>query len=108
MKKLAGWFVRHPFYLSEVPKERTDLLNHAEIECDFEIHDLYQTEAEAVRRLREYLTEQREQALKDLQVISLPGITWKCSKAQLEQWQKEDTLRLNIADAGLALFPEMQ
>jgi len=108
MKQLSGWVVRHPYYLASIPQERSDLLSQIEIECDSEIHDFYPTEAEAVQRLRQYLTEQREQALRDLKLVSMPGIRWQCPQQELDEWRKEDTRLLEIADRGLVLFPEMR
>lgn len=109
MKTYQGWAVHHPCFLREEPKERTDLVFWiSPTPMTFEPPFLFSTAAEAWATARRNLQEQRDQALKDLDLLARPytspqGRTYICSPAKLEEWRTEARLRLKIADAGLRI-----
>ena len=109
MKLYSGWHVHHPMFLREKPEELEDLVVEIKgIEANFEPHDLYPTKEKAVQQATVYLTEQKDQALKDLDFLSKPytspsGITYICPESKLEEWRAECRKSLEIAERGLRI-----
>ncbi len=91
-------------------EEKSDLVVEMCVESNFDNDDLYSSEAEAWRVARQYLTEQRDQALKDLDSLSKPytypsGHTYICPKKKIDAWKEETRKRLSIAEKGLECCP---
>jgi hypothetical protein len=96
-------------FLRDKPEELADFVHEIKnITGTFEPPDLYPTKEEAVKQAKQYFTEQRDQAMKDLDFLSKPyttpnGTTYICPEHLLEKWHGECRASLAIAERGLEL-----
>ena len=106
----SGWRVCHPYTLQREPDDRNDLVTQITLQANFEIDDLYPSEADAWKVERGYLERQAEQASKDLDFLSRPFISpsgeiYTSPPKTIEAWRRGAEASLRIAKAGLALCP---
>jgi hypothetical protein len=110
MTYYSGWVARHPFFLNEVPQEKSDLVTEIAGEFEgFHPDDFRNTEEEAINLERNYLLEERDQALTDLDLLSKPytspkGTTYICPNELIQVWRSEARKKLAIAEKGLQLL----
>lgn len=109
MKSYSGWAVRHPWFIRELPEALTDMIVEMRgYEANFEPHDFFTSKKEAIQKLKSYLAEHRDQAIRNLDFLSKPyispnGILHVDRPDLLEQWRAECRARLKIAEKGLEL-----
>ncbi len=108
MKRYSGWSVRHPWYVRKMPEALSDLIVEWSFEANFEPPDFFPSKEEAIQKLQSYLTEQRDQTIRDLDFLSKPyispnGILHMDRPDLLEQWRAECRESLKIAEKGLEL-----
>lgn len=102
-----GWKVHHPVHLHDLPTDPRQLVCQVSVYGNFEVHDLYPTEAEAWEVARKYLIQQKERAIKELAMLnrgytSPDGITYHCPQHLVDTWKANAAKSLEIAEAGLA------
>lgn len=108
MERYAGWSVRHLWYVLKMPETLSDLIIEWSFEANFVPLDFFTSKEAAIQKLKSILTEQRDQALRDLDFLSKPYISpnriLHIDRPELlEQWRAECRASLEIANKGLEL-----
>jgi hypothetical protein len=108
MAWVSGWWVVSPDLWPDVPTDPADLVvKVGQVRTNFPVDHLCESEDEAWRLARRFLTEEKERAAQDLHFMSnlTQGASYHGSPKKLAAWIAKRKRRLAAAEAGVKLCP---